>query len=284
MTSLGQGKDAAGAAQALPPLRPKNYARTAAWTSAALLLALIYNWSFCAVEFDAAKLVSGLPNMVEFIREAFPPDWSILATVFDETVKTIQIALISTTIATVFALPLSFIAAMDLARCRPWQRPPLAAIKWFSRFVFNFVRSIDTLIFALIFVYAVGIGPFSGMLALAIHSIGMLGKLFTEVIESIDRGPVEALEAVGAGRLATKRWAVWPQVAPMFVSYFLYRFEINIRVAVVLGLVGAGGIGFLLYQYMNLGQFQKVLVVVLSILVLVMSLDHITSWMRKKVG
>lgn len=267
-----------------PPLRPKNYLKTTLWVLAVIVVALIYNWSFCAVQFDAERLVDGVPRMIGFLQEAFPPDWEVLDKVWVETVLTIQIALISTTFAAIIALPLSFISAMDLSRTRAFLRVPLELVKWFSRFIFNFVRSIDTLIFALIFVTAVGLGPFPGMLALAIHSVGMLGKLFTEVIESIDRGPVEALEAVGAGRMATKRWAVVPQVLPMFISYFLYRFEINIRVAVVLGLVGAGGIGQLLYLYMRLGRYPRVSVVVFSILVLVLTIDYLTGWMRKKVA
>lgn len=268
----------------LPPLRPKNHVKTAIWLSVAVVLLVIYYYSLQAVEFNAGKLVSGLPNMVKFLQQAFPPEWKVFPAVFRETVLTIQIALISTTIATIISLPLAFIAAMDLSRAKPWSKAVLGGLRWFARFFFNFVRSIDTLIFALIFVWAVGVGPFPGMLALAIHSVGMLGKLFLEVIEQIDKGPVEALEAVGAGRLATKRWAVIPQVLPMFISYFIYRFEINIRVAVVLGLVGAGGIGYLLKIYMDLNQFPRVTVVVLSILVLVMSLDYLTSWLRKRVA
>lgn len=273
-----------GNERALPLLRPKNYLRSTIWFAVIIALVLIYNWSFCAVEFNLGKLLGGLPKLVDFLKQAFPPDWNILPTVFRETVLTIQIALISTTIATLIALPLAFSAAMDLSRTPTFVRVILEFIRWISRFLFNFVRSIDTLIFAFIFVNVVGPGAFSGMLALAIHSIGMLGKLFTEVIESIDRGPVEALESVGAGRLATKRWAVIPQVMPMFISYFIYRFEINIRVAVVLGLVGAGGIGYLLDRYMNLARYQRVSVVVITILVLVMALDFLTGWMRKKLG
>ena len=268
----------------VPPLHPKKPLATVFVTLAWLAFAGVIWWSFCAVEFNAGKLVDGVPNMVRFIRDAFPPDWLVLPDVFTQTVLTIQIALISTLIATIIALPLAFLAAMDLRRSTALNKYLLIPLKWVSRFFFNLVRSIDTLIFALIFVFAVGIGPFPGMLALAIHSVGMLGKLFLEVIESIDHGPVEALEAVGAGRMATKRWAVVPQVLPMFVSYFIYRLEINIRVAVVLGLVGAGGIGFLLNTYMGLGQFQRVSVVVASILVLVLSLDYLTTWLRRKVA
>jgi len=268
----------------LPPLQPKNPLKNTIWMISILLLAVIYYFSQQAVEFNASRLVNGFPNMVKFIQSAFPLDWSVFPDVFEQTLLTIQIALISTTIATLISLPLAFVAAMDLSRSSSVGKVVLGFFKWFAKFFFNLVRSIDTLIFALIFVWAVGVGPFPGMLALAIHSVGMLGKLFLEVIEQIDKGPVEALEAVGAGRLATKRWAVIPQVLPMFISYFIYRFEINIRVAVVLGLVGAGGIGYLLKNYMDLNQFPRVSVVVFSILVLVMTLDYLTSWLRRRVA
>jgi phosphonate transport system permease protein len=129
----------------------------------------------------------------------------------------------------------------------------------------------------------VGLGPFPGTLALAIHSVGMLAKLFADSIEAIDPGPVEALRSAGAGKLSTIRWAVLPQVAPHFISYFLFRFELNVRVAVVLGLVGAGGIGFILTQYMRLFQYQKVCTIILVILVLVMSVDYLSSRLRKAV-
>ena len=150
-------------------------------------------------------------------------------------------------------------------------------------FFLNADRAIDSLILALFFVSAVGLGPFPGVLALAIHSVGMLAKLFADAIEAIDPGPVEALKSTGAGKLATIRWAIWPQVAPHFISYFLFRFELNVRVAVVLGLVGAGGIGFLLNSYMRLFQYQKVLTVILVILALVMLVDFISSRLRRAV-
>jgi phosphonate transport system permease protein len=155
-------------------------------------------------------------------------------------------------------------------------------VLWITRFSLDANRSIDALIIAIFFVAAVGLGPFPGTLALAIHSVGMLGKLFFEAVEGIDKGPVEALEASGASRLQVMRWAILPQVMPYFVSYTLYRFELNIRAAVVLGLVGAGGIGFLLTEYMRLFQYQNVATVLLTILVLVMGLGHLSDWTRKK--
>jgi phosphonate transport system permease protein len=172
-------------------------------------------------------------------------------------------------------LPVGFIAAGNIFPNRP--------LRVAVQFLLNADRAIDSLILALFFVSAVGLGPFPGTLALAIHSVGMLGKLFADAIEAVDPGPIEAVESAGGGKLSVVRWAVLPQVAPLFVSYFLFRFELNVRVAVVLGLVGAGGIGFLLTQYMRLFQYQKVATVVLVILVLVMLIDFFSSKLRRSV-
>jgi phosphonate ABC transporter permease subunit PhnE len=188
---------------------------------------------------------------------------------------TIQLAWVATVISALISLPIGFLAAANIFESRP--------LRALVIFTLNADRAIDALILALFFVSAVGLGPFPGTLALAIHSVGMLGKLFADAIESVDRGPIEALESAGAGKLATIRWAIWPQVAPHFVSYFLFRFELNVRVSVVLGLVGAGGIGFLLIQYMRLFQYQKLTTVILVIMALVMFIDFVSSKLRRSV-
>jgi phosphonate transport system permease protein len=239
------------------------------------LLAVLTYWSGSAVEFSASRLAEGLPYMQDFLSRMWPPDTSILSRVFTETVLTIQLAWVATVIAALLSLPVGFLAAANVFPSRPLR----AAVQ----FLLNADRAIDSLILALFFVSAVGLGPFPGTLALAIHSVGMLGKLFADAIESVDPGPIEAVESAGGGKLSVIRWAVLPQVAPLFVSYFLFRFELNVRVAVVLGLVGAGGIGFLLTQYMRLFQYQKVATVVLVILVLVMVIDFFSSKLRRSV-
>ena len=255
------------------PSNPLTHEKIIALALATGILLIIFYWSFGAVEFSMRKLINGLPNMREFIAGMFPPDWSIYQIVLKETVLTIQLALIGTIIAVFIAFPLSFLGARNIAPS--W-------IYYIIRFFFNAVRAVDTLIYALIFVAWVGLGPFPGMLAMAIHSIGMLGKLFSEAIEGVDAGQVEALESVGASKIEMIRWAVLPQVSSYFMSYFLYRFEINVRVAVVLGLVGAGGIGYILTQYMGLFQYEKVSVLMITILVLVMGIDALSSWLRSK--
>lgn len=236
---------------------------------------MVTYWCATAVEFSWTKLQDGLPYMGDFLSRMFPPDLSILNRVFTDTLLTIQLAWVSTVIAAILSVPVGFIAASNIFE-NAWLRRA-------TIFLLNADRAIDSLILALFFVSAVGLGPFPGTLALAVHSVGMLGKLFADAIEAIDAGPVEALRSAGAGKLATIRWAVWPQVAPHFISFFLFRFELNVRVAVVLGLVGAGGIGFLLTQYMRLFQYQKVCTVLLVILTLVMVVDFVSSKLRKSV-
>ncbi len=240
-----------------------------------IILGYLTYLSAQAVEFSMPRLIQGLPYMADFLSRMFPPDLSILGRVLDETLLTVELAWVSTIIAALLSLPVGFLAAANITESR-W-------LRGITIFFLNADRAIDSLILALFFVSAVGLGPFPGTLALAIHSVGMLGKLFADAIEAIDPGPVEALRSAGAGRLATIRWAVLPQVAPHFVSYFLFRFELNVRVAVVLGLVGAGGIGFLLTQYMRMFQYTKVCTVLLVILALVMTVDLISSRLRRSV-
>lgn len=239
------------------------------------LVAYFTYTSVVAVEFSIPKLIAGTPFMADFLGRMFPPDMAILPRVLTDTLLTIQLAWVSTLIAAVLSIPVGFLAASNVFESSVLRRGVI--------FVLNADRAIDSLILALFFVSAVGLGPFPGTLALAIHSVGMLGKLFADAIEAADRGPIEALESAGAGKLATIRWGILPQVAPHFISYFLFRFELNVRVAVVLGLVGAGGIGFLLTQYMRLFQYQKVCTVILVILVLVMTVDFFSSRLRKAV-
>jgi phosphonate ABC transporter permease subunit PhnE len=235
-------------------------------------------WSIGATDFNPAKIYEGFftkPFFRQFIAGLWPLNWSILGEVANQTLVTIQIAWIGTALAAVISLPISFIAARNIT--------PAAALGTTARFFFNTDRSIDVLIVALILVAAVGLGPLAGALAIAIHTIGSLGKLFTEAIESIDRGPVEALESTGATRAQVVRWGVIPQVMRYLISFFLYRLELNIRSAVVLGIVGAGGIGFLLLDNIKQFQYQNVSMILLVIVVLVMVIDFISARLRRMV-
>lgn len=243
-----------------------------------ILFLALFLWSAKAVEFAPSVLWQNREQLWDFVGGLFPPDTSIARQVFGEVLVTLQLAFVATVLATVVALPLGFLAANNVM---PQTRVGQSIIRAI-RFLLNADRAIDAVIFALFFAGAVGLGPFAGTLALAVHSVGMMGKLFYEAIEAVDRGPVEAIESVGASPLPVIRWAILPQVAPYLVSYFLFRFELNIRSAVVLGVVGAGGIGFLLQSYMKLFQYQKTCTVILVILILVMGLDSLSARIRRK--
>jgi len=151
------------------------------------------------------------------------------------------------------------------------------------RQILNAARCINEIIFALIFVAAVGLAPFAGVLALSLHGAGMLGKFFAEAVEEVDSGPVEALRATGASALQTVAFAVVPQALPAWIAATLYRFEVNLRASTILGMVGAGGIGFELYTSMKLFQYQDTAACVIVILALVMSADYLSSKLRARV-
>ncbi|MFN8483520.1 MAG: phosphonate ABC transporter, permease protein PhnE [Anaerolineae bacterium] len=192
---------------------------------------------------------------------------------------TILMALIGTIWTVIIAAPLSFLAARNVMSGSKFTE----AIYWIVRTTFNILRSIEVLIVAVIAAVVVGIGSYAGVLAITIHGVGALGKLYSEAIESIDEGPIEALRATGANRFQTTLYAMLPQVIPAFISFTFYRWDINVRMATVVGLVGGGGIGFLLIQYMNLLLWRDAAVAIWAIVVVVMTLDWLSGWVRRKV-
>ncbi|RIH81412.1 Phosphate-import permease protein PhnE [Calidithermus terrae] len=243
--------------------------------------------AFDATEFELQKLVKGWPFLTGFMDRAWPPNLAApdaanpifpLQSVLSEMALTIEIALVGTFLAAIFAIPSSFLAARNLTQGSPLMR----ALFGFMRTFYNVDRGVDTLILALVFVAAVGLGPFAGVLAMAIHSIADLGKLYSEAIENVDRGPIEALESTGTSGVNVLRWAILPQVLPLFVSYTLYRFEINFRVSVVLGLVGAGGIGYFIKGAMDAGNYDQMIIGVIAIVIVVNLIDFASSWLRSR--
>jgi phosphonate transport system permease protein len=161
---------------------------------------------------------------------------------------------------------------------------PLGRVVYYAaRTVLNLLRSIEVLIMATIFVAAVGIGPFAGVLALAVHSVASLGKLYSEAIESIDPGPIEAITATGAGRLQTIVFAIIPQFIPQFISFTLYRWDVNVRMSTIIGFVGGGGIGFLLTQYIQLLDWAKAGTAIWAIAIVVIVIDLASARIRQAV-
>jgi phosphonate transport system permease protein len=201
-----------------------------------------------------------------------------LALAIGKIAETLFLALMGTTAAVILTVPLSFLGARNLMH----GSRVADAVYFVTRTVFNILRSVEVMIIAVVMVTVVGIGPFAGVLAIVIHSIGSLGKLYSEAIESIDHGPIEAITATGANRLQIIAYAVVPQVIPAFLSFTMYRWDINVRMSTVIGLVGGGGIGFLLIQYINLLQWNQAATAIWLITLVVMALDFSSAYLRQR--
>jgi phosphonate transport system permease protein len=201
------------------------------------------------------------------------------AIVFQKIIETVFLALMGTTIAVLAGVPLSFLGARNLMA-----RNPLGTtIYYVTRTFFNIMRSIEPLILAIVFTVWVGLGPFAGVLALGLHSIAALGKLYSEQIESIDPGPIEAITATGASPLQVVRYAVVPQIVPPFIAFTIYRWDTNVRMSTVIGFVGGGGVGFILQQYINLLQYRQAATAVWAITLVVAAMDYFSAVVREKV-
>jgi phosphonate transport system permease protein len=241
-----------------------------------LLLSLaLMMWTARNIGLDPVEFVHGLPWVWDLLSRMFPPNWSFLHKLARPVAETLQIALWGTLLGGVLAVPVCFLAARNLS--------PHPLVFHGTRQVLNAARGINEIIFALVFVAAVGLGPFAGVLALSIHGAGMLGKFFAEAIEDVDPGPLEALRATGAHPAQVIVFGVMPQTLPSWIASLLYRLEVNLRTATVLGMIGAGGIGFELVSSMKLFQYQDTAVCVIVILVMVMVTDALSSRLRAKI-
>ncbi len=216
-------------------------------------------------------MVAG-PRFAEFFSRMVPPDWSVTTLMVHSTVETLMIALAGTALAVVVSLPLGFLAASNVSPA--WVAQPV-------RGFLGLVRSIPLIVVALVCVTAVGLGPFPGMLAIAFHSVGMLGKFYAEEFETAEEGILAAVRGTGANWAQTLRYGLFPQSVPQVVAFTVYRFEMNFRDAAVLGLVGAGGIGYYIQIYVRGFQYEKVAVLLLVIVTVVTVLDQLTYWVRR---
>ena len=229
------------------------------------------------------QIVGGMARP-DFVTPKTPPlhgfSWSETArTAAPLMLETIYLALLGTGLSLLLALPLSFLAARNLMS----GSFVLKTIYGLTRGLFTILRSVEVLIFALIAVVAVGIGPLAGVIALAIHGVGALGKLYSEAIESIEHGPIEAIRATGANEFQVVIYGVVPQVVPQFIAFALYRWDINVRMATIVGLVGGGGIGYLLVQYIQLLQWPQAATSIWMIAGVVMLMDYASAVIRERV-
>jgi phosphonate transport system permease protein len=294
------------------PPAPRRRTRFFAFVGLFLLLLV---WSFQGAKLSPAELIQGIPQIASTLGRMLPPDFSRMTdaksyyfpenlsltalllplplsesqerskqrwwdntfpqTILGATLETVQMALAGTFLAVLVAFPLGFLAARNTT--------PHPLVYHGLRTVLNFLRTIPDLALGLVFVSAVGLGAFAGTLALAIHTATVLGKLLSESVENIDEGIVEAIRATGAGYAQILSFAVLPQILPDLISFTLYRLETNIRAASVLGLIGAGGIGYLMSTSFRTFQYQEAAAIVIVLIALVMLVDTLSSRLRNLV-
>ena len=229
---------------------------------------------FAPVEMERfTKLFTNSENMRTYGADFLHPNWSNWAVYAKSMWLTIEMALWGTFLAVVFAVPAGLLASSNIAP--PWIVQPV-------RWVLNAMRSVPDLVVGVFFTVAVGLSPFAGVMAIAINTGGVLGKLFSEAVEAVEPGPIEGVRATGATRLHEVIWGVIPQVAPLWTSYGLYRFESNARSATILGLIGAGGIGQLLFENLQAFAYHEVAMISIVIVVAVTGIDILSQLMRKR--
>ena len=241
----------------------------------AILLAIaVAVQTFIVVEARPADLITGVHGMADLIRRAMPPDFSKLGSAAWPTLQTVDIALFGTFVGILLAVPLALLAAANVT--------PSRFAYYAARAIIGLARAVPDLVWALLFVTAVGLGPFPGGLALGVHSVGMLGRLFAETIEQMDMAPIHALQLTGARRIQVFSHGIIPSVLPSLLGISLYRLDENIRSSLVLGFVGAGGIGFQLLTAMNLFQYQEVSLLLIIIFVIVLGAERMSAALRER--
>jgi len=240
------------------------------------LLAGVAFYVACLViaDISLAKLWEGLPRLASWAARAWPPDFSEFPVLAWRAAETVAMATVGVTFGAIIAAPVCLLAARNTTPS-PWLQQP-------ARWLLNVLRGIDSFVFALIFVAAVGLGPFAGVLGIAVHSAGSIAKLWSEAIETAEPGPREAATMSGAGQLKVFLYAMLPDVMPQLASILLYLWEFNVRSSTVLGIVGAGGIGQELKNSMDLLQFDRLFAILLIILAMVTVIDTLSAWLRRR--
>jgi phosphonate transport system permease protein len=252
--------------------QPSIWARLRGWLGYALIGGLLV-WSWSPIEMQKSVLLfTDWRNMAEFASGFMRPnfrDWDVFAAAM---IETVQIAIWGTALSVVIGLPFAILSSSNVAP--QWIVQPV-------RRLMDAARAINEIVFALLFVVAVGLGPLAGVLALAVHNVGIIAKLFSEAVEAVDPRPVEGIRATGATRLQEVVFGIVPQVMPLWSSFTLYRFETNVRSATVLGLVGAGGIGQPLYEHIRSFQYSETAAILIIVIATVMLIDMLSSQLRR---
>jgi phosphonate transport system permease protein len=263
---------------AVPP-RPRAVRRLVAGLVVLAALVVAHVVALDQTEVSLGALVDGWSGITRFLSDAIPPDltWeTVVRPGLEAAVTTFWIGLLGTTLS----IPLTLVLTVLGARTTT----PNAVVYQAARAVMSFLRAVPDIVFALIFVTAVGLGPFPGVLAILLHNTGVMGKLWSEAVEEMDQGPVTALRTTGASRPQVLAHAVLPTVVPQLVGLLLYRLDVNVRSSLVLGLVGAGGIGFLINKSIKLFQFDEMFTYILIVLVLIIVVDQVSGAVRRRLA
>ena len=241
---------------------------------AAAILGLL-GWAWHDTGASVLDLVHGIGNTYRLVARALPPDWSVLGNAVHGSILTFDTAFLATAAALVFSLLLTPLAARNIA--------PHRVVYEVARIVIGVLRAIPEFVFALIFLVAVGISPYSIVLAIGAHTIGVLGKLFAEAVEDMDMGPVDALRASGAGRIQVVVHAILPAIAATFTGLGIYRLDSNVRSALYLGAFGGGGLGFQLFNSMELFQYKQATTQIVVLLVLLLIVERASLVLRQRI-
>lgn len=238
-----------------------------------LIIVIVYGWALQGLKLDFELLRSSWPYISDFISRLFPPDPAVIDIAVKALIETVQMSLWGTTIGAILSLPIAIASANNVAP--HW-------LQWLANLLQNAVRSVPSIILGLIFVAATGLGAPAGTLALGIYTIGYLAKFYQQAIEAVDHRSLESLQVMGASRFQVAQYGILPQVLPLSLGYTLWMFEYNIRAASVLGVVGAGGIGFQLKSYIDGFEYNKATTMMLVLLVVVTVIDSFSSQLRRR--
>lgn len=241
-----------------------------------ILVFLLFSWSLVDLKISPKLFWEGIPHFIKLVSEMFPPNWGIFSRgkILWSILETLSMAFVGTFWGALGAFFMGLMGAANVS--------PSPVIREIAKRILTAERTVPPLIYILLLVVVIGLGPFAGMIVIALGTIGMLGKLFAEAIEAIDPKPVESLESVGATKLQIIRYGVLPQVLPSIVANTLYRFDINLRVALFLGVVGGGGIGVDLQMAMSLFRYADALAITLVTLVVIWGAERISDYFRKR--
>lgn len=265
-------RTAAAAPRAAAPAFGATLRRRLMPIGVAVLLLGLTLWAAASLEIRATRL-SGVGNLLQLLREAFPPDASLLGLAFRAVLETLQIAFLGTLLGTLLALPLGLAGSRNLFG---------RAVTVPARLLLAGIRTLPALLWAVLFVVAVGLGPLAGVLASAVYTVGYLGKLQYEAIEGIDPAPLQAIGATGATRGQLIRFVVLPEAANHLLSQVLFMFEHNVRASSIFGFVGAGGIGFYIAGYLTVFRYQSVLTLLIAVFVTLLAIDYLSVRVRDR--